>query len=112
MKPAPPVISVLIGQVRSCRETKVDDVAIADLILLALESDLAMFATGGIRAVSGGQRVKGHDLGPDESAGDVAVDLAGGLPRRRAPRDGPRPAFVFTDREEGNVAEQSEAGAE
>ena len=57
-----------------------------------------------------GQRVVGDDLGADEAALDVAVNLAGGELRRRAARDRPGAALVFADGEERHVAEQVVAG--
>ena len=66
---------------RSCREAEVDDVAVLDDVLLALEPHLAVIAAGGHRAARD-ERVVADDLGADEPARDVAVNLAGGELRR------------------------------
>ena len=59
------------------------------------------------------KRVVADDLGADEAARDVAVDLAGGVELRwRAAADRPGAAFVLADGEERNVAEQIVAGAD
>ena len=55
--------------------------------------------------------IVGDDLGADESARDVAVNLAGRQLRRRAARNRPGAALVLADREKRNVAEQIVAGA-
>ena len=57
------------------------------------------------------ERVVADDLGADEAARDVAVDLAGRELGRRAARNRPGAALVFADGEERNVAEQIVAGA-
>src|SRR5262245_58486733 len=64
-------------------EAEVDDVAVLDDVLLALEAQLAGLAALGLAAVVDEVLVVGH-LGADEAAFDVAVDLAGGAHGRRA----------------------------
>ena len=61
------------------------------------------------RAISA---IVADDLGADEAARDVAVDLAGRQLRRRAARNRPGAALVLADGEERNVAEQIVAGAD
>ncbi len=51
------------------------------------------------------------DLGADEPALNVAVNLARRELRRRRARNRPGAAFVFADGEERNIAEQIVAGA-
>ena len=60
---------------------EVDHVAVEDDVLLAFEPQLAVVAAGGERAARE-QVLVAHDLGADEAALDVGVDLA----RRRSPR--------------------------
>src|SRR4051794_18070129 len=96
---------------RSCSEAEVDDVAVQDDVVLALQSHLAVLAAYGHRAARD-KRVVGDDLGADEAAGDVAVNLTGRELRRRVARYRPCAALVLADREEGNIAEQVVAGAD
>src|SRR5437899_3246113 len=85
----------------SCRESKVDDVAVRDDVVLSFEADLAVIAARGHRSARDQMVVADH-FGANESAGDVAVDLRGGELRRCLPRNRPRAAFVFADREKRN----------
>ena len=80
-------------------------------VFLAFEPHFAMFLARRHRSARD-ERIVGDDLGTDEAAGDVAVDLAGGGLRLRAARDRPGAAFVFADREKRHVAEQIVAGAD
>ena len=59
-------------------EADMDDVPVFDGILLAFQAQLAVLAALGVAAVVH-EVVVVHDLGADEAALDVAVDLAGGL---------------------------------
>src|SRR6185295_11038240 len=92
-------------------EAEVDDVAVLDDVLLALEPHLAVLLARGHRAARH-QVIVADDLGTDEAALDVAVDLAGGELRRRIARDRPGAALVLADGEERDVAEQVVAGAD
>src|SRR5439155_3252391 len=72
---------------KSDRETDVEDVAIADKVLFSLEPEPSLFPRPGQRA--GFQHLLvGDDLGPDEAAGEVAVDGAGRLERGGVPAYG------------------------
>ncbi len=93
------------------REAEVDDVAVADRVVLALQADFAVIAAGRERAARD-QVVVRHDLGPDEAALDVGVDLARGQLRVRVAGNRPRAALVLADREERDVAEQVVARAD
>src|SRR6202008_2482861 len=90
---------------------EVDHVAIEHDVVLALEAKLAMIAAGGDRT-SREQMLVAHDLGADEAALDIGVDLAGCQLRRRVTRNRPGPTLVLPDREERDVAEQIVAGAD
>ena len=94
----------------SCRESEIDDVAILNDVLFALQSNFAVFATRR-HGSAFDQPIEGHDLGADETARDVAVDLASRELCHRAPRNGPRAALVLADGEERNVTQQIVAGA-
>src|SRR4029079_11761714 len=94
-----------------CGEPEVDDVAVLDDVLLALQAPLAVIAADGHRPARD-QRIVCHDFGPDESTRDVGMDFTGGILRGRPARNGPGAALVFTHREERHVAEQVVAGAD
>src|SRR5260370_38623672 len=67
------------------RKPKMDDVAVGDGVILALEPKLAGVARAGLAA----ERhvvLPGDDLGADEAALEIGVDDAGGLRRPRAAR--------------------------
>src|ERR1700694_6127591 len=77
------------GTQASRREPEMDDVAVGDDVILALEPKLAGVARAGLAA----ERhvvLPGDDLGADEAALEIAVDDAGGLRRPRAARPRPR----------------------
>src|SRR3989338_7874901 len=84
---------------------EIDDIAVLDDVLLPLQTDLTVFAARGHRPARDERSVR-HHFGADEPVLDVGVDLAGGGLRRGAASDRPGAAFVLTDREEGDVAEQ------
>ena len=90
-------------------ETEVGDIAILHHIVLALQTEQALVPGGGDGA-AGLQILKGHDLGTDEAALDVGVDLAGGPGSLGAAGDGPGVDIVLAGGEEGNVAQQLMAG--
>src|SRR3954454_6820293 len=92
-------------------EAEVDDVAVLDDVLLALEADLAPIAAGGHRSAIDEGAV-GDDFRANEAAGDVAVNLASRELRAGAARNRPGAVLVFADREERDVAEQIVAGAD
>ena len=85
--------------------TEVDDVAVLNDVFLAFEADFAVLLAHLHRSTVD-QRVVGHDLGSDESALDVAVNLARGELRRRPAMDRPGTTLVLTDGEERHVPEQ------
>src|SRR5689334_9872374 len=94
---------------------KVDDVAVAHDVVLALEAELPRLAALRLAAEADEVLVRDH-LGADEAALDVAVDLAGGLERRGPAADGPCAALVLArgekaDEVEERVARADEAGA-
>src|SRR5262249_57457101 len=89
----------------SCGEAEVDDVAVLDDVVFALQAHLAVIAACGHRSACD-QRVVAHHFRTDEAPGDVAVDLTGGELRGRLPGDRPRAAFVLADGEERHVAEE------
>src|SRR5688572_7179021 len=99
------------GRRASRRETEVDDVSVLDDVFLPFEPDLAVIAALRHRA-SGDERVVADDFSPDESAGDVAVDLAGGELRGGAARNRPGATLVLADGEERDVAKQIVTGAD
>src|SRR5207245_5260489 len=90
---------------------EVDDVAVLHDVLLALETQLPCLATLRLAPVAD-EIVERDHLGADEPALDVAVDLAGGLERRRAAADGPRAALVLARGEEAHEVEQVVARAD
>jgi hypothetical protein len=66
-------LQAALGSLR--RKPKIDDVAVLHDVLLALETDFAVIAACGHRAARN-ERIVGDDLSADESALDVAVNLA------------------------------------
>src|SRR5947208_16535080 len=95
----------------SDREPEVDDVAVPHDVLLALEAQLPRLAALRLAPVAD-ELVERHHLGADEAALDVAVDLAGGLERRRAAADRPGAALVLARGEEADEVEQVVARAD
>src|SRR3954469_11868634 len=94
----------------SCGEAKVDDVPVLNDVVLAFETHFAVVAARGHRPARD-EMVVADDLGADEAALDVTVNLAGGELRRGVAWDRPGAALVFADGEERDVAEQIVAGA-
>ena len=90
-------------------EQEVDDVAVLHHVLLAFAADLAL-GLGGGHGANGLQILEGDDLGPDEAALEVGVDLASGLGSLGAPLDGPGAALVSARGQEGHQAQQRVAG--
>ena len=88
-------------------EAEVDDVAILHDVVLALDADLAFLAGGG-DAAGGDEVVVVDDLGADEAALEVRVDLAGSFRCRRALDDGPGAALIRAGRQEGLQAQEVE----
>src|SRR5262245_13203953 len=95
----------------SCREPEVDDVAVLHEVIFAFEPHFAVIAAGRHRAARDEVIVADH-FRPDESARDVAVNLARGELGRRAARYRPRAALVFADREERNIPEKIVTGTD
>src|ERR1051325_5102519 len=95
----------------SCGEPEVDDVAVLHDVLLALEAHFAVLTARGHRAARD-ERIVADNLGPDEAAGDVAVNFSGGQLRRGLARDRPGAAFVLADGEKRHVPEQIVSGAD
>src|SRR5947208_8789000 len=93
------------------REPEVDDVAVLDDVVLALEPQLPRLAALGL-APEAHELVVGDHLGADEAALDVAVDLARRLEGRRAAADRPGPALVLAGGEEAHQVEERVAGAD
>src|SRR5215831_3691365 len=83
-RPPPPVSNI---------EPEVDDVAVGDDVLLALQAELADLADLGL-GLEGQQIIDAHHLRTDEAALDVRVDLAGGAVRGGALADRPGAALV------------------
>src|SRR5688572_24020405 len=67
-------------------KAEIDDIAVLHDVFLALEPHFAVIAADRHRPAAD-QRVVGDDLGADEAALNVTVDLAGRQLRRRATRD-------------------------
>ena len=88
-------------------EAEVDDVAILHDVVLALDADLAFLACGG-DAAGGDEVVVVDDLGADEAALEVRMDLAGGFRCRRALDNGPGAALIRAGRQEGLQAQEVE----
>src|SRR5262245_65918485 len=82
-----------------------DDVAVGDDVLLALEPELAGLARAGFAAERDGI-LGGDHLGADEAALEIGVDDAGGLRRPRAARHRPGVRLPESGGEEGNEWEQ------
>ena len=81
------------------REPEVDDVAVPDDVVLALETELPRLAAPGL-APEAHEVLVGDHLGADEAALDVAVDLARRLEDRRAAADRPGAALVLAGGED------------
>src|SRR4051812_34821940 len=90
---------------------EINDVAVGDKVLLALEPQRALIAARGERSELQ-EPIGCDDLGPDEPTLDVRVDRPRSFLRRRVARDGPRAAFVFADGEKRDVPEQVVRGAD
>ena len=90
-------------------KAEVDDVAILHDVVLSLDADEAFFTRCRDAAV-GYEVVEVHDLGADEAALEVGVNLARGLRRLGTLDDGPGTALVGAGREESLQAEQVEGG--
>src|SRR5688500_5528938 len=73
----------------SRRELHRDDIAVAHHVVAALEAQRAALARAGVPARLH-ERVGADDLGADEAALDVGVDLARGVPRGQAAAQVPR----------------------
>src|SRR5262245_46542870 len=92
-------------------EAEVDHVSVLHDVLLAFEAHFAVVAAGRHRS-AGDECIVCHDLGADEPAGDVAVNLAGGDLRLGPARNRPRAAFIVADGKKRHVAEQIVTGAD
>ena len=88
-----------------------EDVAVLHNIVLAFLAQLAGVAGSGF-AVQGDIVVIGDGLGTDETALEVAMNLACGLRGLAALLDGPGAGFLGADGEEGDEVEEVVAGAD
>src|ERR1035437_8301894 len=86
-------------------EPKVDDVAVADDVVPALEQLLALLAQREIGA-RGEQVFDIAYLGADESLGEVGVDSSRGVDCEEPAATFPGPHLLHTGREEGDQVEQ------
>jgi len=86
-------------------------IAVLHDILFSFTADQAFFLAGG-HAAQIPERFEGNDLGTDEAALEIGVDLAGCLRRLGALGDGPGAALVLAAGQEGNEAQQVVAGAD
>ena len=91
---------------RSDVEAEECHVAVVHDIVLALGADEALLLSGG-HAAAGFQVVERDDLGADEAALKVRVDLTGGLRRLRAACDRPGAALIAAARQERNEPQQA-----
>jgi hypothetical protein len=90
---------------------KVDHVAVCHDVLFAFQAQLGGFAALGFAAQLD-QVLPAHDLGADEAALDVGVDLARGLLRAGAGADGPGAALVFARGEQRDQIDERVGGAD
>src|SRR5829696_2197713 len=86
-------------------EAELHDVAVGDLVVLALDAHLADLAGLGPRA-DGDQLLPVDHLGPDEAALEVRVDDPGALRRLPTGAERPRPALLLAGGEERAQAQQ------
>src|SRR6266511_6365951 len=89
-------------------ESDVEDVALTDLVVLALDPDLALLL-GGIHRAGRDQLVVRDHLGPDEPAFEIGVDHARGLGRLRTAADLPCAGLVVPGRQERDQVDSSVA---
>ena len=89
------------------REPEIDDVAVPDGVVFALETKSA-----GLLGLSPSSPAKefleGDDFGPDETLLDVGVDRPRGLEGRAVAPDRPGPDFIFSDRVEHDLVEKAQ----
>src|SRR5207244_3403817 len=86
-------------------EANVQDVAILDDIVLALQTEEAFRAR--IRHGAGGHQIVVRDhLGPDEAAFQIGMNLAGRLRRLGPPTYRPGAYLIFTSRQEADQVQQ------
>ena len=90
---------LVVCRVRSDVEAEERHVAVVHDIVLALRADEALLLSGG-HAAAGFQVVERNDLGADEAALEVRVDLTSGLRRLRAACDRPGAALIAAARQE------------
>src|SRR5687768_15153928 len=91
--------------------SEVDDIAIENDVLLSFETQLPMVAAG-CQGAARKQMLVANHFSPDEAPLDVRVDFSCGELRRRVPGNRPRPALVFANREERDVAQEVVARAD
>src|SRR5207248_10113620 len=89
----------------------VQDVAVADDVLLAFEAHLAARARLRFRS-SGHELLVMDHLGADESAFEIGMDLPGGARCAVPAMDRPGAHLVFANGEEGRELEQMVRGAD
>src|SRR5262245_40613977 len=92
-------------------EAEVDDVAVLDDVVLALDAELADLAAARLAAELD-EVAPVDDLGADEAALDVGVDLARGARGRGAARDRPGAALVGAGGEHRDEGDELEGGAQ
>src|SRR5262249_11265941 len=92
-------------------EPEVDDVAVPHHVVLALETELPGFAALHLAPVAG-EVLPSDDLGADEAALDVAVDLAGRLDGGGAAPDRPGATLVLARGQEAHQVEEGVARAD
>src|SRR5581483_9632102 len=90
-------------------EADLQDVAVLDLVVLALDAELPLFLGPGPRA-DREQLVPPDDLGPDEPPLEVGVDHAGALGGPGAGPERPGPALLVAGGEERPPAEEVVGG--
>src|SRR5207249_9195142 len=86
-------------------------VAVPHHVVLAFETELPGFAALHLAPVTG-EVLPADDLGADEAALDVAVDLAGRPDRGGAATDRPGATLVLARREEAHQVEEGVARAD
>ena len=96
---------------RSVCEAEMQDVAVGDDVVLALEAELARFASPRLAAI-GDVVVVGDGLGADEAFLEIGVDDAGRLRRFRPFLDRPGPRFLRADGKESDEVQEVVAGAD
>src|SRR5712691_10523102 len=103
---SPPKPSDQMRELTSDRETDVQDVALADDVVLPLDSHVARRLRL-LHRPGCDELFVGHDLGADESPLEIGVDHTGGFGRRRTAADLPCPRLVLPGCEERDEVERA-----